>query len=93
MTKPIMSEPEWAALFMSGGFPDVYINVWNLKAKIMANGQDITDLIPNGKKLAFDAVQAAGGTITMSGWYPPSEEILSAIEELKKSAGFEKKML
>jgi hypothetical protein len=84
MTKPIMSEAEWAALFMSGSFPDVYINVWNLRARIMANGQDITELIPNGKKLALDAVQAAGGTITMSGWYPPSEEILLAIEELRE---------
>jgi hypothetical protein len=84
MTKPIMGEPEWAALFIGGDFPDVYVNVWDLRARIMANGQDITELIPNGKKLALDAVQAAGGTITMSGWYPPSEEILSAIEELRK---------
>jgi len=84
VTKPIMSETDWAVLFMGGAFPDIYIKVWDLKIKIVVGGMDITQLIPDGQKLDFDAVHAAGRAITISGYYPPSKEILLAIEELRK---------
>jgi len=87
MTKPIMSEAEWTALFISGKLPRIYVNVWDCKASIMIRGEDekyvdITSLIPDGERLAREAVEAAGGTITTSGWYPPSEEIMQTIKKL-----------
>lgn len=44
--------------------------------------KDITDLIPNGEQLAADAVEDFGGALNISGWYPPSFEILDAIEKV-----------
>jgi len=84
MPKSIMNESQWAALFMAGEFPDIYIHVWNLRARIIANGRDITDMIPDGQRLGIEGVGAAGGTITMSGYYPPSDEIIRAIKALRK---------
>jgi len=90
MTKPIMTEPEWVSLFIAGNMPEVYINVWNLKARIkVRRGNqeiDITDDLPDGKRLAIKAVEAAGGAITMSGLYPISDEIAAEIKELIKGA-------
>lgn len=87
MTKPIMSEAEWTALLMSGEFPRIFVNVWDCKANIMIRKEDgkyvnITPLIPDGERLAREAVEAAGGTITTSGWYPPSDEIMQTIKKL-----------
>lgn len=42
---------------------------------------DVTEEIPNGQELAEEAVKVFGGAINISGWYPPTQEI---VETLKK---------
>lgn len=88
MSKSIYNQVEWIALFESGGMPDIYVNVSNFQARIfIRDGKeyiDITDDIPNGEKLAIDAVKKAGGGINISGWYPPTDRIIKAIQAMQK---------
>jgi hypothetical protein len=82
----VFSEAEWVALFEAGHMPEVFVNVMDLQARIMVKRPgtedyvDITGEIENGPELARKAVEEAGGQITWSGWYPPNDEILRAIE-------------
>jgi len=90
----VFSEAEWVAIWDNGDLPEIIINVWNCQASIMIlkppytgeimEYEDITEEIPNGKSLAVEAVEAAGGAINMSGYYPPSQKIISAVSRLAK---------
>jgi hypothetical protein len=88
MAKPIMNEADWVALFVAGGWPDLYVDVQNLRARILCERSgkcfDITAEIPDGQKLAIEAVEAFGGSLSRSGMYPPSEEIIEAAQRLMK---------
>jgi hypothetical protein len=83
-----MNEVEWVAFFVAGGWPDLYVDVQNLRASILSERSgkcvDITADIPDGEKLAIEAVEAFGGSITRSGMYPPTEEIIEALQQLMK---------
>jgi len=72
-------------LMKSWGDVSIEVDVWNCEARIFAVRNQtsvlITDLIENGEDLAQEAVEEAGGSITMSGVYPPSQKI---IEEANK---------
>jgi len=87
-----IGQAEWAAMWKMG-HPRVFVNVSGCRASILmlesedastgrTKYKDITDLIPNGEQLAADAVEDFGGVLNMSGWYPPSIEILDAIEKV-----------
>ncbi|MEW6770133.1 MAG: hypothetical protein AB1330_01890 [Bacillota bacterium] len=82
MATPIMSEAEWVLFFEAGGVPEIFVNVWNCRARIMvcsgSEYKDVTDKLPDGQRLAEEAVEAFGGAINISGWYPPTHEILAA---------------
>lgn len=88
MAKPVCNQLEWIALFETGGTPEVFVNVCNFKARIMVfqDGEyaDVTEEIPNGQELAEEAVEAFGGAINISGWYPPTQEIIKALREGQK---------
>lgn len=70
-----------------GNRPRIYIDVWNLHARILVLKQnqyiDVTDRIPNGEKLAEQAAWDFGGAINMSGWYPPTFYIYEMCEKLE----------
>ncbi len=88
----IFSEAEWVAMFEAGFMPEVFVNVCNLRAGIMlrkpGTGEyiDITSEIENGRELAEKAVEEAGGWLSMSGWYPPSDKIMKAIKKKTRQA-------
>lgn len=85
MSKPIYNQVEWYCLHRGGIRPEVFVNVYNLQAKILLrkNGEyvDVTDSIPNGREMASEATYASGGGVNVSGWYPPTEEIIGALIE------------
>lgn len=83
MPTPVCDQIDWMFL-CKYTLPMVYVNVWNCQARIIFNKEDITDLFINGAEMAEDAVYAFGGTINISGIYPPTEEILSALEKALK---------
>lgn len=58
-----------------------HVNVCDCEARIMYDATDITALIPDGEKLAMEAVKENGGAINISGLYPPNIKILRAINE------------
>lgn len=82
----MFSEAQWVAMFEAGLMPEVFVNVWNLRAGIMLRKPgteeyvDVTAEIENGRELAIKAVEEAGGWLSRSGWYPPSDEITQAIK-------------
>ena len=82
--KPACNQLEWIAFFEAGGTPEVFVNVSNCRARIVVlrdgNYVDVTGEIPNGEKLAEEAVYAFGGAINISGWYPPTKEIIEALK-------------
>jgi len=95
-----ITQSEWAAIWKMC-HPRIFVNVSGCRASILmleskdastgrTKYKDITDLIPNGEQLAADAVEDFGGVLNMSGWYPPSIEILDAIEKLDEERGANK---
>ena len=78
--KPLYNIAEWIAINQKG-LPELYVNVMDFKATIRYKGKDITKEIPNGSKLATDAVIASGGSISISGIYPPTDVILEEVQK------------
>ena len=80
MRKSVMNQVEWIALFESGYMPEVFVNVSNCKARILAlkGGEyvDVTEEIADGERLAEEAVYDFGSGINISGWYPPTRRLL-----------------
>ena len=89
--KPVCNQLEWIAFFEAGGTPEVFISVYNCRARIMVlrDGRyvDVTGEIPNGEELAEEAVYDFGGAINISGWYPPTQEIIEALRSRKAQPG------
>ncbi len=80
--KPLYNVAEWIAINQNG-IPELYVNVMDFKATIRYKGKDITKEIPNGSKLATDAVIASGGSISISGIYPPTDVIAEEVQKLE----------
>ncbi|ORX22465.1 hypothetical protein BVF91_11535 [Thermoanaerobacterium sp. PSU-2] len=78
--KPLYTVAQWVAINQQG-LPELYVNVMDFKATIRYKGKDITKEIPNGSKLATDAVIVAGGSISISGIYPPTDVILEEVQK------------
>lgn len=96
MATPVVSQLEWLKLWESGEeLPRVFVNVWNCRAAIMVlDGEeykDVTDTLENGEELAEEAVYAAGGAVNISGWYPPTVEILESLRKRSSGGGGHKK--
>jgi hypothetical protein len=68
--------------------PTLWVDVANFAARIRIERDgkyvDVTDEIENGGALAEDAVYSAGGGLNISGWYPPTKEILEAVRKSLK---------
>lgn len=79
MATPLYDQAQWIVVCEGIGLPPVYISVWNMQARVICNGRDVTDMIPSGKDKAIDAVEAFGGGINTSGIYPPTHEIIEAL--------------
>lgn len=86
----ILNDIEWIAIFESGHDPEIFVNVSNFQARIIIHVQekdseegkyiDITNHLPKGQRLAEKAVKEGGGSVYRSGWYPPTVEIMEAIQ-------------
>jgi len=84
MAKPIMNQIQWCAF---EGKLILWVDVAGCRVRIMHrlnNGsvEDITDKIPDGKKMAVEAMEAFGGAANVSEVYPPTYEIIGAIRAL-----------
>lgn len=84
MGRPLFDQAQWI-LYNEAieGLPLVFVNVSNMRARIVVNGEDVTDRIHDGEQLAEDAAWSFGGAVNISGIYPPTEEIM---EELRRRA-------
>ncbi len=85
--KPVCNQLEWIAFFEAGGTPEVFVNVYNCQARIMVlrDGKyvDVTEEIPNGQRLAEEAVEAFGGAINTPAGIRPRRRLSRPLEERK----------
>jgi hypothetical protein len=69
---------------------EIEVNVWNCEARVVVKGEIVDpDKLPMRQaiklvRLAVDSVEAFGGAINISGIYPPSDELCSYVEQLRK---------
>jgi C4-type Zn-finger protein len=69
---------------------DVKISVWNCSPTVFYKNKDVEEWpLTEAEKdrlydLAVESVEAAGGAINISGWYPPNEALCTYVAELKQ---------
>jgi hypothetical protein len=75
---------------------DVQISVWNCYPTVLYKRAVIEEAWPltEAEKdklydLAVESVEAAGGAINWSGWYPPNEALCRYVEQLRQRYGRE----
>jgi hypothetical protein len=66
---------------------DVEVRVWDFKAIVYYKGLDISEFCNEKEKeelekLAIESVESVGGSITWSGFYPPSEELVEFVSHI-----------
>jgi hypothetical protein len=85
---PIMNMWRWEEFVSSKHWPDLWVEIKNMQARIFtgkfSKSVDITADIPDGEKLAKEAVEASGGSFSQPFMYPPTEEIIEAAQRLTK---------
>lgn len=75
---------KWLELFQKGEKVCVFVGCGRAMIMLDVGGnryRNITKDIPNGRKLAKKAVEACGGEF-ISGWYPPTREILTQVKKM-----------
>ena len=82
---PLYDQLSWFLAFQEDEPPLVFVNVAGFQARILVRrGQqyaDVTDQVPNGRRLARQAVHAFGGVLSQSGWYPPTDRLMVALKQ------------